>query len=134
MGKGLLAWWRRRIVARGLAGAALFAVPVIVAALIGFGTGFSGVTGGLSSVTSGPEAVPAASQTVPNGLNKAVVALASKRAGSSGPASLSNGAGGSSENSSGINSDGSSGSTGSGADGNGSAVPQTPTINTPSSP
>ena len=59
MGKGLLAWWRRRIVARGLAGAALFAVPVAVAALIGFGTGFPGVPAGLSAVTNGPDAVPA---------------------------------------------------------------------------
>ena len=58
MGKGLLAWWRRRIVARGLAGAVLFAVPVAVAALIGFGTSLSGVAGGLSAVTSGPERRP----------------------------------------------------------------------------
>jgi hypothetical protein len=138
MGKGLLAWWRRRIVARGLAGAALFAVPVVVAALIGFGTGFSGVAGGLSSVTSGPDAVPAASPTGPSRLNRAVVGLASKQAGTSGPASLGNGAGGSSGNSSNINSNnGSSGSTGSGtgsSGGSGSTGSQTPVINTPSAP
>ena len=69
MGKGLLAWWRRRIVARGLAGAALFAVPVAVAALIGFGGGFAGVAGGLTSVTNGPDAVPASAQAGPGKLN-----------------------------------------------------------------
>src|SRR4051794_41826596 len=87
MGKGLLAWWRRRIVARGLAGAALFAVPVAVAALIGFGTGFSGAIGGLSSVTNGPEVAPASAPAGPSKLNRAV-ALASKRTASgSGPSS-----------------------------------------------
>src|SRR6266498_1367557 len=103
MGKGLLGWWRRRIVARGLAGAALFAVPVAVAALIGFGTGFSGVAGGLSSVTNGPEAVPASAQTGPRSLNRAVVALASKQTGSSDPAASDNNGGGSSGGSSGTN-------------------------------
>jgi hypothetical protein len=77
MRKGLLAWWRRRIVARGLAGAALFAVPVAVAALIGFGTSISGVAGGLSAVTSGPDAAPA-SQPTSTTLNHAVVALAGR--------------------------------------------------------
>jgi type IV secretion system protein TrbL len=135
MGKGLLAWWRRRIVARGLAGAALFAVPVVVAALIGFGTGFSGVAGGLSSVTSGPDPVPAASQTGPTKLTRGVVGLASKQAGTSGPASPDNGTGGSSGNSSDINSDDSSGSTGSGSSsGGGSTGTQIPTINAPSAP
>jgi hypothetical protein len=135
MGKGLLAWWRRRIVARGLAGAALFAVPVAVAALIGFGTGFSGVAGGLSSVTSGPDAVPAAARTGPSKLNRAVVGLASKQTGTSGPASLGNGAGGSNGNSSNIDSsdNSSSGSTGSGG-GSGSTGIQTPVINAPNAP
>jgi hypothetical protein len=64
MGKGLLAWWRQRIVPRGLAGVAVLSVPVAVAALIGFGTSLSGVAGGLSAVTSGPDAVPASSPTV----------------------------------------------------------------------
>ena len=76
MGKGLLAWWHRRIVSRGLAGAALFAVPVAVAALIGFGTSLSGVAGGLTAFTSGPDAVPAAAQARSSNLNRAVVALA----------------------------------------------------------
>jgi hypothetical protein len=84
MGKGLLAWWRRRIVSRGLAGAALFAVPVAVAALIGFGTGLSSVAGGLTAVTSGPDAVPASVQTTPK-LNSAVAALADRPARSAAP-------------------------------------------------
>jgi hypothetical protein len=78
MGKGLLAWWRRSIVSRGLAGAALFSIPVAVAALIGFGTGLSSVAGGLTAVTSGPDAVPASVQTTPTKLNNAVVALANR--------------------------------------------------------
>jgi hypothetical protein len=79
MSKGLLAWWRRRIVSRGLAGAALFAVPVAVAALIGFGTSLSGVAGGITAFTNGPDAVPAAAQTArPSNLNRAVVALANR--------------------------------------------------------
>jgi hypothetical protein len=138
MGKGLLAWWRRRIVARGLAGAALFAVPVVVAALIGFGTGFSGVAGGLSSVTNGPDAAPVASQTGPNRLNRAVVSLASKQTGStSDPASEGNAVGGPSGNSSDLNSSNGSGSSGSGSGsgtGSGSTGSQTPTVNTPSVP
>ena len=46
------------MVARGLAGAVLLAVPVAVAGAIGFGTGFSGVAGGLSAITSGPKVDP----------------------------------------------------------------------------
>jgi hypothetical protein len=93
MGKGLLAWWRRRIVSRGLAGAALFAVPVAVAALIGFGTSLSGVAGGLTAFTSGPDAVPAA-QTTPSKLNNAVAALANRGTRSTG---ANSGAGGNSD-------------------------------------
>jgi hypothetical protein len=94
MGNGLLAWWRRRIAARGMAGAALLAVPVAVAAAIGFGTSISGVAGGLSSVTSGPDAAPASAQTSPSKLNHAVVALAREPAPTNGPGSAGNGAGG----------------------------------------
>src|ERR1051325_5624982 len=102
MGKGLLAWWRRRIVARGLAGAALFAVPVAVAALIGFGGGFAGVAGGLTSVTNGPAAVPAAAQTGPTRLNRAVVALANRQpAATGGGAQGNSGGGGSTDGSTG---------------------------------
>jgi hypothetical protein len=131
MGKGLLAWWRRRIVARGLAGAALFAVPVAVAALIGFGGGFAGVAGGLSSDTNGPDAVPASAQTAPNKLNRAVVSLASKQTGSGGsPRPSSHDGGGSSGGSTGGDTSG-GGSTGSGT---GSSGSQSPVINTPSAP
>jgi hypothetical protein len=132
MGKGLLAWWRRRIVARGLAGAALFAVPVAVAALIGFGTGFSGVAGGLSSVTNGPDAVPAAAQTGPSKLNRAVVSLASRQTGSNGSASTVGG-GGSSSGSTGTGTGSGTGSGSGGSDG-GSSGTQVPTIDTPSAP
>jgi hypothetical protein len=123
MGKGLLAWWRRRIVARGLAGAALLAVPVAVAAAIGFGTSLSGVAGGLSAVTNGPDAIPA-SQTTPGNLNRAVVALAGKPGatlsgnpgGSSGPQvsspSTSGGTVGGSNTTSGSTGGGSGGVTG----------------------
>jgi hypothetical protein len=93
MRKGLLAWWRRRIVARGLAGAALFAVPVVVAALIGFGTSLSGVAGGLSAVTTGPDAAPA-SQSAPSGLNNAVVALAARSGNAGVPGQSGNGSAG----------------------------------------
>ena len=54
MRKGMLAQWRRGILARGLAGAGLLAVPVVAAGAIGFGNSFSGITGGLSAVANGP--------------------------------------------------------------------------------
>jgi hypothetical protein len=131
MGKGLLPWWRRRIAARGLAGAALFAVPVAVAAAIGFGTSISGVAGGLSALTSGPDAVPASAQTPPSKLNLALVAQASRQIGSNGSAS---GRGGSGVGSGGGGSTGTagtgSGSTGSGSSGGGSS----PVIDTTTSP
>jgi hypothetical protein len=133
MGKGLLAWWRRRIVARGLAGATLFAVPVAVAALIGFGTGFSGVAGGLSSVTNGPDAAPASAQTGPRRLNRAVVALAaSRQTTTNSQASPGNATGGHSGSTG--TSDTSSGSGGSGGSGSDSSGVQVPTIDTPSAP
>jgi hypothetical protein len=56
MGKGLLSQWRRRIAARGVAGAVLFTVPVAVAGTIGFSGGFAGLGEGLSSLASGPDA------------------------------------------------------------------------------
>ena len=46
MSKGLLAHWRRGIVGRGAAAAALLAIPVAVAGVIGFSGGFGSVTGG----------------------------------------------------------------------------------------
>jgi hypothetical protein len=77
MGNGLLAQWRRGIAARGFAGAALFAVPVAVAAAIGFGTSLSGVVGGLSSFANGP-ATTTTADTSPVKLNRAVAALANR--------------------------------------------------------
>lgn len=129
MGEGLLAWWRRRILARGLAGVALLAVPIVVAALIGFGTSLSGVVGGLSSLTSGPDAVPPSARTAPRGLNHAVVALASKQNGSGGPAPADNGVGGS--NTTTLYTGTGGGSAGSAG---GTTGTSTPTISTPSAP
>ena len=136
MGKGLLAWWRRRIVARGLAGAALFAVPVAVAALIGFGSGFAGVAGGLSSVTNGPDAVPAAAQTRATKLNRAVVALANRQTTSTASGPSSSPTGGSTGGSTGtIGSSGTSGTTGSSGTSSGSSspitIPSTPDVSLP---
>jgi hypothetical protein len=134
MGKGLLAWWRRRIVARGLAGVALFAVPVAVAALIGFGTSLSGVAGGLSAVTKGPDAVPASAPTGPTKLNRAVVALAATQ--TSAQSAVPRGVGGSSSPSISGTGGGSGGSTGTttGSSGGGSTAGSSPTISTPSAP
>jgi hypothetical protein len=78
MGNGLLAQWRRGIATRGFAGAALFAVPVAVAAAIGFGTSLSGVAGGLSSFANGPTTTTTA-DTSPIKLNRAVAAVASRQ-------------------------------------------------------
>lgn len=134
MGKGLLAWWRRRIVARGLAGVGLFAVPVAVAALIGFGTSLSGVAGGLSAVTNGPDALAASAPTGPAQLNRAVVALASRN----GPASNGNGSSGSGSGTSfsGVpdrSSSGTTGTSGGGGDNSGGGGP-IDTISTPPPP
>jgi hypothetical protein len=77
MRKGILAQWRRGILARGLAGACLLAVPVAVAAAIGFGNGFSGITGGLSAIANGPADTSTTTTTAsPTRLNDAVAAIA----------------------------------------------------------
>ena len=55
MGNGMLAQWRRGMVARGLATATLLAVPVAVAAAIGFEGSLGGLYDGLDAVVSGPE-------------------------------------------------------------------------------
>jgi hypothetical protein len=130
MGKGLLPWWRRRIAARGLAGAALFAVPVAVAAAIGFGTSISGLAGGLSAVTSGPGAVPASAQTSPSKLNLALVAQANRQIGSNGSASSR---GGSGVRGGGGGSTGTTG-TGAGSGSAGSGSGSSPVIDTSTSP
>jgi hypothetical protein len=76
--KGILAQWRRGILARGLAGACLLAVPVAVAAAIGFGTSISGITGGLSAIANGPAPTPTTTTTTasPSRLSDAVAAIA----------------------------------------------------------
>ena len=71
MGKGLLAQWRRGVAGRGLAGAALLAIPVAVAATLGFSVGFSGLNDSLSAI-SGPSAGAAANGAGPR---RALVAL-----------------------------------------------------------
>jgi hypothetical protein len=86
MSNGLLAEWRRGIFARGMAGAVLVAVPVAVAAAIGFGTSLSGLTGGLTELTSGPadsgSPGPAAAPTDP--IDDAIVDLAGPVTGTGG--------------------------------------------------
>jgi hypothetical protein len=79
MRKGLLAEWRRGIVARGLAAAALLAVPVAVAAAIGFGTSVAGLSEGLDSLATGPDN----SQAAPSGPDEIDTAIAAIAAGDS---------------------------------------------------
>jgi hypothetical protein len=84
MSNGLLAWWHRRITSSGLAGAALCAVPVAVAAVIGLGTSLSGIASGFAALTSGPDRSSISAQTDPSAetdrsrLNRLVVALSSQ--------------------------------------------------------
>jgi hypothetical protein len=145
MSNGLLAWWHRWIASSGLAGAAMCAVPVAVAALIAFGTGLSGITAGLAAVTSGPsggsDAISASAQTDPSGLDRAVLRLASNSAVGSNPDARSTTpgtGGGSTRNGTVVGTGGSgsgssastvSGSGGSGGSGGGSS--SSPTISTP---
>jgi hypothetical protein len=80
---GILAQWRRGMLARGLAAALLLAVPVTVAAAIGFGNSFSGIGGGLSAIANGPATTSTTTTTAasPRRLDDAVVALAGPRPG-----------------------------------------------------
>ncbi len=55
MGNGMLAQQRRGLAVRALAGAILLAVPVVVAAAIGFSSGISGLTSALQAGLNGPE-------------------------------------------------------------------------------
>ena len=89
MGNELLAEWRRGIFARGLAGAALVAVPVFVAGAIGFGTSLSGLTGGLSELASGPADPAGGPQAVPptRGIDRTLISL------SAGPSDAGGGGG-----------------------------------------
>ena len=150
MGNGLLAWWHRRTASSGMAGAALCAVPVAVAVLIGFGASLSGVAGGLATLTRGPDttpATPASAQTDPSdpkGSNRAFLALAGKTGSSvgsdsglgsttgadrgstgtgagSGDSGGSRGPGGGGSGSSTISAPGNSGGSGGGSSGGGSS-------------
>ena len=63
MGNGLLAEWQRGLVVRGAVAVALLALPVGVAAAIGFSPSASGLSEGLGSLATGPaEPPPAASR------------------------------------------------------------------------
>ena len=86
----------RGILARGLAGACLLAVPVAVAAAIGFGNSFSGITDGLSAIANGPATTSTTTTTSasPRRLNDAVVALADPAAGGGGGSGVGGGADG----------------------------------------
>jgi hypothetical protein len=76
MGNGLLAQWRSRIVGRGTATAALLAVPVVVAGIIGSNGGLGGAAGGFFAALDGPDQ-PAAGAVTPGGagLDAALAAL-----------------------------------------------------------
>jgi len=128
MSNELLAEWRRGVAVRGVAGAFLLAVPVAVAAIIGFGSSLSGVVGGLSEIATGPDRAPA-SQANPTTLSRAVSAL---------PPTVNGGGGGGANgpnNSGGIVGPGGSGSgapagggSGGGGSGNGSQTPGAPAL------
>ena len=84
MRKGLLAQWRGRIVGRGTAAAALLAIPVAVAAAIGFSEGLGGVVRGFDAI-DGPEPAAAGAEAGPGGgLDAALVALVGDDDGGSG--------------------------------------------------
>jgi hypothetical protein len=141
MRNGLLAEWRRRIVTRGLAGAALFAVPVAVAAAIGFGSSLSGVAGGLSSIANGPDQTSNPGQAGQARLTRAVVALAATPAGggATGGGGGSNGGGSQGGNGiggspgSGVGSSPSDGGSG-GGDSGSSGSPNVPSVDIPPAP
>jgi len=86
MRKGLLAQWRRGIVARGLAAAALLAVPVAVAATIGFGTSLSGLSEGLGTLASGPDQGQAEQAAERDPIDTAISAVATATTGGRGSA------------------------------------------------
>jgi hypothetical protein len=87
------------MLARGMAAAALFALPIGVAAAIGFEGSVSGLTGGLGSLASGPDT---GTQTVDqdrnDSLDTAIATIASGPGdGGPGDAAGANGGGGSGE-------------------------------------
>src|SRR5688572_12559843 len=75
MSKGLLAEWRRSVVGRGLTAAALLAVPVAVAAAIGFQGSLSGLTQGLDSLATEPQDAQAGGPG-PDEIDTAIAAIA----------------------------------------------------------
>lgn len=129
MSNGLLAEWRRGIVARGVAGAALLAVPVAVAAFIGFGSSLSGVVGGLTEIATGPDRTPAA-QVGPGALTPAQVALTTAPGGAG--AGGRNGGGNGGRGGVGGGGTGVGGSSGGGGSNSGSPAGNTPPVNPPS--
>jgi hypothetical protein len=76
MPKGLLAEWRKGIVSRGLAAALLLAVPVSVAAMIGFEGSIGGLGEGLDSLASGPGTSQASPAADTDPIDAAISALA----------------------------------------------------------
>ena len=117
MRNGLLAEWRRGIVARGLAAAALLSVPVAVAAAIGFGTSVADLGEGLESLASGPDRSQATPQdTDSEAINSAIEAIATTP-GANGPAR-----GGGGVNGGGVPEDGGTGGGGGGAPPGGAPV------------
>ncbi len=77
MRKGLLAEWRRGMASRGSVAALLLAVPVAVAAAIGFEGSLGGLTQGLGSLASGPESTQASSEgTGSEAIDSAIAAIA----------------------------------------------------------
>ena len=131
MGNGLLAWWHRRTASSGMAGAAICAVPLAVAVLIGFGASLSGVAGGLATLTNGPEAAPATAASAktdpsdPKGFNRALLALTRKSGSSAGSNSGLGSTTGTDRGSTGTGG-GSGGSGGSGGGGSGSSTTSAP--------
>jgi hypothetical protein len=73
MRQGLIAQWHQGIAARGLVGAMLLMIPVLVGATIGLG----GVAGGLTSLATGPSetAVGGTTKTVTQGSAKNIERL-----------------------------------------------------------
>jgi hypothetical protein len=92
MAKGLLAEWRKGMVSRGLAAALLLAVPVGVAAAIGFEGSIGGLGEGLDSLTSGPGATQAGPGAGTDPIDAAITALATTP-GAGGPSGGGNGDG-----------------------------------------
>src|SRR5687768_5945812 len=96
MRKGLLAERRRGIVARGAAAALLLALPVGVAAAIGFEGSLGGLSEGLTALASGPDPSQAAEDADGGAdpIDSAISALASPTGPGSGPGGGAPGAGG----------------------------------------